>query len=96
MSAAGKLGWRIVGTLSGFAAARVTRAALDRGWRGTRGTAPPRNPAAPGTSWPEALVWAAASGLALALSQLIATRGAAAAWEHSTGHLPPGLEDVGA
>jgi hypothetical protein len=52
------------------------------------------NPAAPGTKWSEALIWAAVSGIAVASARLLATRGAAATWKSLTGKLPPGVEDA--
>lgn len=92
-----KLGWKVVGVTSGLVAVRVSRKALESGWRKThQGADPPRNPAAPGTTWPEALTWAVASALAVAVARLLANRGAAKAWEKTTGALPPGLEQVGA
>jgi len=69
------------------------RKALDAAWRAARHDDPPRNPAAPGTAWAEALAWAAVSGIAVAAARLIATRGAAATWKTLTGQLPPGLEE---
>lgn len=90
-----KVGWKVVGAGSGLVAARLGRSALDKGWKATKGGEPPRNPAAPGTTWPEALQWAVASGVAVAVAKLVATRGAAGAWRRTTGHLPPGLEEVG-
>lgn len=90
-----KVGWKAVGVGSGLVAATAGRAALEKGWRVAKGGDPPRNPAAPGTTWPEALQWAVASGVAVAVARLVATRGAAGAWRATTGHLPPGLEEVG-
>lgn len=93
----GKVGWKVVGVASGVIAVRVSRKTLESVWRRTHhGADPPRNPAAPGTSWPEALGWAVASGVVVASARLLANRGAAKAWEKSTGALPPGLEKVGA
>jgi hypothetical protein len=91
-----EVGWKVVGVGTGLVAARASRSLLDKGWRSTRGGDPPRNPAAPGTTWPEALTWAAASGVTLGVARLVATRGAAGAWRRTTGSLPPGLEEVGA
>lgn len=90
-----KVGWKVVGVGSGLVAAKASRSVLDKGWAATKGGEPPRNPAAPGTSWPDALQWAVASGVAVAVARLVATRGAAGAWQRTTGHLPPGLEEVG-
>jgi hypothetical protein len=91
-----KVGWKVVGVGSGLVAAKASRALMGKGWRAAKGGEPPRNPAAPGTTWPEALTWAAASGVALGVAKLVASRGAAGAWRKTTGHLPPGLEEVGA
>ncbi len=92
-----KIGWKVVGVTSGLVAVRLSRKALESAWRKThQGADPPRNPAAPGTTWPEALSWAVASALAVAAARLLANRGAAKAWEKTTGALPPGLEEVGA
>ncbi|MDT7546312.1 MAG: hypothetical protein QOE99_2422 [Actinomycetota bacterium] len=91
-----KVGWKVVGVLSGLVAARTSKKVLDATWAKTKGGEPPRNPAAPGTSWTEALTWAAASGVAVGVARLLAARGSAQAWKKTTGSLPPGLEEVGA
>lgn len=90
-----KVLWKVVGLLTGLVSAKAGRSALDKVWAKTRGGEPPRNPAAPGTTWGEAVTWAVASGVAVALVRLVATRGAASVWQKAAGHLPPGLEDVG-
>ena len=89
-----RLVWKVVGTVSGVAAGVATKKLLRLLWRRVRGGNPPANPAAPGTSWPEALAWAAASGVALAVARLFAQRGAAEAWKAKGGTYPPGLEEV--
>lgn len=94
--AGAKVGWKVVGITSGLIAAKTSKKLLDKTWAKTKGGEPPRNPAAPGTSWGEALSWAVASGIAVAVARLLAARGAAQAWKKTTGSLPPGLEEVGA
>jgi uncharacterized protein DUF4235 len=88
------LTWKLLGTgsatLSGIAARKLT----DAAWYAARGTTPPKNPAAPGVSWPEALAWAALSGLTVAGGRLLAARGAAAAYRSLTGKLPPGVNEA--
>ncbi len=86
--------WKIVGAVSGIAAGGATRSLLRAGWRKTKGGDPPTNPAAPGTRWSEAIGWAAASGVAMAVTRMVAQRGAAEAWKAQTGAYPPGLETV--
>lgn len=95
MSAAGKVVYKVVGIGSGVMAAKLARSVLDKGWAKTRGGEPPRNPAVPGTTWTEALTWAVASGVTVGVARLLATKGVASTWAKATGHLPPGVEDVG-
>ena len=87
------LTWKLLGTgsatLSGIAARKLT----DAAWYAARGKTPPKNPAAPGVSWPEALAWAAFSGVVVAAGRLVAARGAAAAYQSLTGKLPPGINE---
>lgn len=90
-----QVGWKVVGVLAGAVAAKASRSALDKGWAVAKGGEPPRNPADPGTSWADAVQWAVVSGVAVGLAKLVATRGAAGAWRRTTGHLPPGLQEVG-
>lgn len=91
-----KLAWKTIGLVSGVLAASVTRKVLDKTWQRARGGEPPRNPASATTSWGEAVAWAAASGVAVAVARLLTARATAAGWRKATGALPPGLEEVGA
>lgn len=86
--------WKVVGALSGAMAGMLTRTLLKAGWRKVKGTNPPTNPASPATTWSEAITWAAASGVAMAVMRLVAQRGAAAAWRKKTGAYPRSLESV--
>lgn len=89
-----RLLWKLFGSLSGVAAGSATRGLLKTCWRRTMGGDPPTNPASPSTRWSEALIWAAASGVAMAVMRLVAQRGAAEAWKATTGSYPGGLETV--
>ena len=80
-----RLLWKVVGLLSGGAAGAATRALLHAGWRWAKGSDPPANPASPSTGWSKALAWAVASGVAIAVTRLVAQRGAAEALRASTG-----------
>ncbi len=86
--------WKVVGGLSGVAAGAAMRLAMQKGWLRVTGSDPPANPAAPGTAWSEALGWAAASGVAIAVSRMVAQRGAAGAWKATTGRYPEALDSV--
>lgn len=87
--------WKLLGMASGMASAALTRTVLRAAWRRTRGGDPPTNPASRSTTWMEALVWAASSGVAMGVAKVVAQRGAAEAWKAKTGDYPPGLETVG-
>jgi hypothetical protein len=89
-----KVGWKVAATASSLLAARLTAKAVTGGWKHVKRSDPPANPASPTTGWGEAVGWAAASGVAIALARLAARRGAAGAWRKATGHLPPGLEEA--
>ena len=93
--AASGVAYKVVGIGAGVVATKVARTVLDKGWEKTRGGEPPRNPAVPGVQWSEAITWAVASGVAVAVAKLLATKGVASAWEKSTGALPPGVDEVG-
>ncbi len=86
--------WKGVGAASGALAGMATRKLLTSAWRRTKGGNPPTNPASPSTTWSEALVWAISSGVALAVTRLVAQRGAAEAWRKATGSYPRSLETV--
>jgi hypothetical protein len=88
------LAWKAVALAAGAASAFVTRRVIRSAWKGAKGGEPPTNPASRLTTWPDAFGWAVASGVALAVTRLIAQRGAAAAWKASTGSYPRALEDV--
>jgi hypothetical protein len=86
--------WRIFGRTSAVLAGIAARKALTAGWRRASGHNPPANPAVPGTSWPEAIAFAVASGATIGLARMLATRRAAHYYRRSTGHLPRGMEEV--
>ncbi|MBA3280244.1 MAG: DUF4235 domain-containing protein [Geodermatophilaceae bacterium] len=91
----GSFFWKLLGFSFAIPAGVAVRKMLDRVWMRMRGSAPPKNPAAPGTKWSEALTWAAASGAGIAFGRLVAAWGAAGVYKKLTGKLPPGLESEG-
>ncbi|GAA2758192.1 hypothetical protein GCM10009872_35520 [Actinopolymorpha rutila] len=84
-----KLGWTIVRSVSTLAAVAVTRKAVDTSWRYVTGNEPPSDPEDPDLTWKEAVTWALASGMGIAIARLLATRQAAKLWQRWTGELPP-------
>ncbi len=89
------VGSKLVGIGTGIAVRKATDKALTGVWRRSRHQEPPADPAAPGTPWIEALSWAAASGVAMGVARLLATRGTATAKMKLTGKAPEGLEGPG-
>ena len=89
------LGSKLVGIGTGIAVRKATDKALSSAWRRSRHQEPPADPGAPGTPWAEALSWAVASGVAMAVARLLATRGTATAKMKLTGKAPEGLEGPG-
>ncbi len=87
------LSWKLLGTGLAVPAGIAARKLTDTAWYAARGYPPPKNPAAPGVGWGEALAWAAFSGIAVAAGRLVAARGAAAAYQSLTGNLPPGINE---
>ena len=83
--------YKLLGPAMAIPAGIVVKKATDTAWLKVRGYPPPKNPAAPGVSWPDALAWAAFSGVLYASARLVAARGAAATYQKITGHLPPGV-----
>ncbi|MCW2776850.1 MAG: hypothetical protein JWN17_575 [Frankiales bacterium] len=86
------VGSKLVGIATGVVVRKVADKAVSSAWRRTRHTEPPADPAAPGTPWGDALSWAVASGVAMAVARLLATRGTATAKLKLTGKAPEGLE----
>ncbi len=94
MAANSSFGWKVLGTISAAAAGIAARKVLVATFTKTTGKQPPSNPEAPDTAWAEAISWALLSGAAMGLARMLATRKAASYYRKSTGHLPPGMEEV--
>ncbi|GAA4352335.1 DUF4235 domain-containing protein [Angustibacter luteus] len=91
----GAASWKIMGSAAAIVSGIAAKKILNAGWKAATGGEPPANPEHPDTSWAEAVGWAAASGALIGVARMLAARQAAAYYRHSTGHLPPKLEEVG-
>ena len=89
------VGSKLVGIATGVVVRKVSDKALEKVWLRTKHSTPPADPAAPGTPWGEAISWAIASGVAMAVARLLATRGMATAKIKLTGEVPEGMEPPG-
>jgi hypothetical protein len=88
-----KAAWKGVSWITGFLCALTVKKALRAVYRIVR----KRDPAwafdssKPGFSWSDALLWAVAAGIGLAMAKIVSRRLAALGWQTATGTLPPGL-----
>lgn len=87
--------WAIAATLASLGAAKLTKKLLSKSWEKRRGSVP-GNPATDDTSWNEALVWAAVSGVAIGVARLLSQRGVAYAFEKTGNGLPAKAHDTSA
>ena len=92
--ASGSKVWSAFALVSTLVATVVARKAMSTSWKVATGKHPPNNPAHPDVSIAEAVAWASASGVAVGLARMLASRKAADYYRRSTGHLPPNLEDT--
>jgi hypothetical protein len=89
------VGSQLIGIATGVVTRKISMSVLDKVWRKTKKSEPPADPASPGTPWADALIWAAASGVAVGVSRLVTTKGAATAKMKLTGKVPEGMEGPG-
>jgi hypothetical protein len=92
--ASGSKVWSLMGLGATLGATVAARKAITATWKLATGKKPPSNPEHPDVSLGEAVTWAIASGVAVGLARMFATRAAADYYRRSTGHLPANLEDV--
>jgi hypothetical protein len=74
-----------LGALSGLA----TQRALEVLWKMLRGSTPPKVAADRRSPWPDALIWAIATGVGVGVARLLAVRTAAVVWEAAVHEPPP-------
>jgi hypothetical protein len=92
--ASGSKMYSLAGLAATVGAAMVARKVMTATWKVSTGKKPPTNPEHPDVSMGEAIAWATASGVAVGLARMLATRKAADYYRRSTGHLPGNLEDI--
>ena len=92
--ASGSTVWKAYALGATVVAGIAARKAMTTSWKLATGKKPPSNPEHPDVSIAEAAAWAVASGIAVGLARMLASRKTAEYYRKSTGHLPPNLEDV--
>lgn len=76
-----RLIWTLVTTGAAVIGGAAARSLLKVGWKAATNEDPPNNPAQAGTSWGQALLWAALTGTAVGIARVLARRGAALGME---------------
>jgi hypothetical protein len=84
-----ELAWKGVSYAAGAGAMLLSRRVLTAAWRWRRSTPPPDGPAANEAPLGDALTWAIAAGIGVAVARVVAIRSAARAWEAVTDEPPP-------
>lgn len=88
----GPLVWKVLSTASAVLAAAVAQKIVSKGWVFATGKPAPEDPSHPeDSSWQEAVLFAALTGLAVNAARVAATRKAALYYAKSAGHLPASL-----
>jgi hypothetical protein len=84
--------WKVVSAISGMLSALIAKKLIRSVYRAVRKDDPASafDPTAERFSWPNALLWAIASGVGLAIAKVVGDRLAAIGWKAATGALPPG------
>jgi len=85
--------WKLVSTITGMLGGLLARKLVKATYPAVRkDTAPvtPFDPTRAGFSWPDALLWAAAARIGLAIAKMVSARLAAFGWKAVTGTSPPG------
>jgi hypothetical protein len=81
--------WKLVAggtaTLAGIAVQQILRA----GWKAYKQEEPPVVQPDHQIVWKDALIWTIATGAAVGVAQLVASRGAVEGWKRLTGETPP-------
>lgn len=84
-----KLIWKIYAGAVGALTTLVAQTVVTKGWEKATGAAPP-DPNDPETPVIQAIIWAAASGLGVAVAQITMNRFMHKRWTKAMGHKGPG------
>jgi len=85
--------WKLVSTITGMLGGLLARKFIRATYQAMRKDTAPATPfdsTNPRFSWPDALLWAAAAGIGLAITKMVSARLAAIGWKAITVTLPPG------
>lgn len=85
------IAWKGAVTGAAIAGGVLANKVATAGWQQATGNEPPANPAAPDTTWGDALKWAGVLGLSMGVARVVARRGVAEAWKVVDGEYPAAL-----
>lgn len=89
----GKIVFKVLSIGIGIPVGIAARKGVEKAWLAARPADPPRKAKDPATGWPDAIAWAALSGVGLAIAELVTYQGAAKAYRALTGRRPPAEQD---
>ena len=87
--AVGRFAFKLVAAVVAIPVGRLVTKGTARLWVTVRPESPNVNPKDPDASWPDALIWAALTGIGVAVGQLVTTKGADTIWRALTGRPSP-------
>jgi hypothetical protein len=65
--------------VAALSAAAASQQALEKGWRATTGTEPPRSPNTKDATWVESLTWGIVTGAIIGIVRMLSVQGAISA-----------------
>jgi hypothetical protein len=89
MSAAGKIGIKLITIAIGIPVSIATRKLVEAGWNAARPENPPRKPSEEGVRWVDAIAWGVVSAAGVVVADLITRRSAEVTFRAITGNEPP-------
>jgi len=81
MSKSESIALKIYTAIAAMVAAQITAKVVNRLWVKVVGKEPPTQPNSPEVHWAEAVGWSVASGTAVGVARLLASRRATGAWQ---------------
>lgn len=85
----GRIGWKITTIAVGIPVGIAVKKSIDKAWAAARPGNPSHEAKDPDVAWGDALAWAALSALGVAVTQVVAAKGAASLWRRLIGAEPP-------
>jgi hypothetical protein len=89
MSAAGKIGIKLISIAIGIPVSIATRKLIESAWHAARPEDPPRRPHEQGVRWVDAVAWGVVSAAGVVVADLVTRRGAEVTYRAITGNEPP-------